>query len=52
MGRSRKQPADTGLDASSETIAWHLEHHHGHRVSRSTISRHLTAGGRVCPEFG
>jgi hypothetical protein len=33
-----------------ETIAWHLQHHHGHRMSRSTISRHLTAAGLVTPE--
>ena len=39
-----------GLDAGPETIAWHLEHHHGHRVARSTISRHLTAAGLVTPE--
>ncbi|MGH3369746.1 MAG: helix-turn-helix domain-containing protein, partial [Nocardioidaceae bacterium] len=37
-------------DAGPETIAWHLEHHHGHRVARSTISRHLTAAGLVTPE--
>jgi transposase InsO family protein len=48
--RLRKELADAGLDAGSETIAWHLEHHHGHRVSRSTISRHLTAAGLVIPE--
>ena len=40
--RLRKELADAGLDAGPETIAWHLEHHHGHPVSRSTISRHLT----------
>jgi transposase InsO family protein len=48
--RLRKQLAEDGLDAGPETIAWHLEHHHGHRVSRSTISRHLTAAGLVTPE--
>ena len=48
--RLRKELADAGLDAGPETIAWHLEHHHGHRVSRSTISRHLTAAGLVTPE--
>jgi len=48
--RVRKQLADAGLDAGPETIAWHLEHHHRHRVSRSTISRHLTAAGLVTPE--
>jgi transposase InsO family protein len=48
--RLRKELTDAGLDAGPETIAWHLEHHHGHRVSRSTISRHLTAAGLVIPE--
>ncbi len=48
--RLRKELTDTGLDAGPETIAWHLEHHHRHRVSRSTISRHLTAAGLVTPE--
>jgi transposase len=48
--RLRKQLAEDGLDAGPETIAWHLEHNHGHRVSRSTISRHLTAAGLVTPE--
>ena len=48
--RVRKELTDAGLDAGPETIAWHLEHHHGHRVSRSTISRHLTAAGLVVPE--
>ena len=48
--RLRKELADVGLDAGPETIAWHLEHHHGHRVSRSTISRHLARAGLVTPE--
>ena len=48
--RVRKELTDAGLDAGPETIAWHLEHHHGHRVARSTISRHLTAAGLVIPE--
>jgi len=48
--RLRKELADAGLDAGPDTIAWHLEHHHDHRVSRSTISRHLTAAGLVTPE--
>jgi transposase InsO family protein len=48
--RIRKELTDAGLDAGPETIAWHLEHHHAHRVSRSTISRHLTASGLVTPE--
>ncbi len=48
--RIRKELADGGLDAGPEPIGWHLEHHHQHRVSRSTISRHLTAAGLVTPE--
>jgi transposase InsO family protein len=48
--RTRKELTDGGLDAGPETIAWHLQHHHGQRVSRSTISRHLTAAGLVTPE--
>jgi transposase InsO family protein len=48
--RVRKELSDAGLDAGPETIAWHLEHHHGHRISRSTISRHLTRAGLVTPE--
>ena len=48
--RVRKELPDAGLDAGPETIGWHLEHHHGHRVARSTISRHLTAAGLVTPE--
>ncbi len=48
--RIRKELTDAGLDAGPETIAWHLAHHHGHQVARSTISRHLTAAGLVTPE--
>ncbi len=48
--RLRKELSDAGLDAGPETIAWHLAHHHGHQVSRSSISRHLTAAGLVTPE--
>jgi transposase InsO family protein len=48
--RVRKELGDAGLDAGPETIAWHLEHHHGHRVSRSTISRHLTRSGLIVAE--
>jgi len=47
--RLRKELTDAGLDAGPETIAWHLERHHGHRVSRSTISRHLAKAGLVEP---
>ena len=39
-----------GLDAGPRTIAWHLEHHHGVRVSPATISRHLGRLGLVEPQ--
>ncbi len=48
--RIRKELTDAGLDAGPETIAWHLRHEHGHRISRSTISRHLTRSGLITPE--
>jgi len=46
----RAQLATTGLDAGPDTTAWHLEHHHGTLVSRSTISRYLSTAGLVTPE--
>ncbi len=46
----RKKLVTAGLDAGPDTIAWHLEHHHGSRVSRSTISRHLARAGLITPE--
>ena len=46
----REKLAATGLDSGPDTIKWHLEHHHGLRVGRTTISRHLTARGLVVPE--
>jgi transposase InsO family protein len=48
--RLRKELTEDGLDAGPETIGWHLHHHHGHRVSPSTISRYLTRAGLVVPE--
>jgi transposase InsO family protein len=48
--RLRKELDEAGLDAGPETIAWHLAHHHGHRVSRATISRTLTRQGLVTPD--
>jgi transposase InsO family protein len=48
--RLRKELTETGHDAGPETIAWHLDHHHGHQVSRATIARHLTRAGLVTPE--
>ncbi len=38
-----------GLDAGPHTIAWHLQHRHGLRVSTASISRHLHRAGLVEP---
>ncbi|HEY9376818.1 MAG TPA: integrase core domain-containing protein, partial [Jiangellaceae bacterium] len=46
----REKLAAAGLDAGPDTIGWHLQHHHGLKVGRTTISRHLTARGLVVPE--
>ena len=46
----RKDLAGQGLDAGPQTIAWHLEHHHGIRVSAATVSRYLARAGLVTPE--
>jgi hypothetical protein len=48
--RLRQQLAESGHDAGPETIAWHLEHHHRHRVARATIALHLAWHGLVTPE--
>ena len=46
-GRADRAPTQSscpghGLDAGPDTIAWHLEHHHGITVSLATIARTLT----------
>lgn len=46
----RKDLTGQGLDAGPHTIAWHLAHHHGIRVSAATISRYLARAGLVTPE--
>ncbi len=46
----RKQLDDGGHDAGADTIAWHLEHHHGIALSRATVHRILTRHGAVTPE--
>ncbi|WP_425551978.1 IS481 family transposase [Kribbella jejuensis] len=48
----RKQLAEAGLDAGADTIGWHLDHHHGVRLSRATIHRILTRAGAVVPDPG
>ena len=46
----RRQLTAQGLDAGSDTIGWHLEHHHNIRVSRATtIDRTLRRQGLVTP---
>jgi transposase InsO family protein len=45
----RRRLCAQGLDAGADTIAWHLEHHHGLRVSRATIDRTLHREGLVIP---
>jgi transposase InsO family protein len=39
-----------GLDAGPDTLAWHLQHHHGRKVSAATIRRKLVAAKRITPE--
>jgi transposase InsO family protein len=46
----RKQLADAGLDAGSDTISWHLQHHHNTVLSRATIHRILARNGALTPE--
>lgn len=43
----RRTLSADGLDAGPETIAWHLQHHHGEAVSSSTIRRYLIAAGLI-----
>ena len=45
----RHQLVAQGLDAGSDTIGWHLDHHHHLRVSRATIDRTLRRQGLVTP---
>ena len=48
--RLRKELSGRGLDAGPHTICWHLEHHHGRRVSAATVSRYLARAGLVVPD--
>jgi len=45
----RQRLSGQGLDSGADTIGWHLEHHHGVRVSRATIDRTLRRQGLVVP---
>jgi transposase InsO family protein len=46
----RTDLATQGLDAGTDTIVWHLRHHHNLTVSTSTVHRHLRNVGLVTPE--
>jgi transposase InsO family protein len=46
----RDELAFEGLDAGPDTLAWHLQHHHGRKVSAATIRRKLVAAKRITPE--
>ena len=45
----RSELAGKGLDHGPQTIAWHLQHHHGITVALSTIHRHLHGAGLIDP---
>jgi transposase InsO family protein len=45
----RRRLTAQGLDAGSDTIRWHLEHHHTITVSRATIDRTLVRQGLITP---
>ena len=45
----REELTDQGLDAGTDTIAWHLEQHHEIKVSTATIHRYLRAAGLITP---
>lgn len=45
----RKALVAQGLDAGTDTIAWHLEQHHQLRVSTATIHRYLRSAGLITP---
>jgi transposase InsO family protein len=50
IARLRKELDGQGLDAGPHTIAWHLERHHGLRVSPATVHRYLARAGLVSPQ--
>jgi hypothetical protein len=50
--RTREKLAGKGLDHGPRTIAWHLEHHHGVKVSANSIHRHLRAAGKITQHRG
>jgi transposase InsO family protein len=46
----RQRLTNSGLDAGSDTIRWHLQTHHDTTVSSSTIRRYLVATGLITPQ--
>lgn len=46
----RTELAGKGLDHGPQTIAWHLQHHHGLTVAITTITRHLHGAGLITPQ--
>ena len=46
----RRQLTSQGLDAGADTIGWHLQHHHGVKVSRSAIYRIIRRADLVVAE--
>jgi transposase InsO family protein len=46
----RTQLSEAGLDAGADTISWHLAHHHGIELGRTTINRILERAGMVIPD--
>ena len=46
----RRTLAAKGLDAGADTIAWHLQHHHQTRLSRTTIYRIIKRADLVTSE--
>ena len=50
IARLRKELDGMGLDAGPHTIAWHLQAHHGLKVSPATVHRYLAAAGLVAPQ--
>lgn len=43
----RNQLSNKGLDHGPHTIAWHLQHHHGLKVSPVSIHQHLHTAGLI-----
>ena len=50
IAQIRTELTTRSLDAGTDTIVWHLEHHHHITISTSTVHRHLRTVGAVTPE--